>query len=957
MPDSSKTRFTTSQMIIKPQSTLIGHFHIRRLGAAMLVITALAVYGMVANGAWAATEESQEYFMQAQQALKDGNGNEAVIHLKNAVRADPDNVDARFMLGQFNLQRGDMQGAEKEFREARSRGMDEDKVLPLLAQALLSQGKSKELLAEINTDSMKGATKITGHTLRARAYLVENEVAKAKAELDIARPDAANDAPFHAADSEVLQREGDYPGAEKAIDRAIAINPKFSLALWLKGELRRIQKDLPGSLEAYNKALEVDKNSLQVLIGRAFVYLGLGKFKEAEADTDSILARIPNMPMALYLKAAILSQRGEDEKALETLQPVEFRMASFMPAVYLMANLNLKLNRLEGAVNYAVRYHAANEDKPDAVRLLSAVYLRQKRYPEAIKLLKPHEEEEGYKDDIYYLQLLGNSYLAVADYASASRVFKSLQKLSPDDTTIREQLAITSLGMGEQDDAVRELEAMAEGQGGSDRVNLLLILTHMRNKEYSKAETAALNFVKNRAESGTAQNLLGSVYLAQDKRAEARASFETALKVDPKFSPAVLNLAQLERMEKRPEVAQKILKAHLENDKGNEKVLTQLADISLAEKDMDGAVAWLQQAAEGNPKSEAARIRLIEVQMRMNKPEAALQTATDLSGIAPESPTALNALAQVQILNKQLASGIATYRKLVALAPNAAQGHLLLGKALQLNGNLTEAKASFDEAIKLAPNMPDAKAERLSVELKDAGVEAATLLAEKYRDETPENAITHIMLGDVYLRGEKYSQAITSFEKAQDLKPGGGVLRRLYIAKVRGGKEDEAFKNLRSWTEKNSEDWESRLLLSTELIRRGDLEGAVLENEALNEKLPGRPVILNNLGWLYARKGDARGIGLVKTAYELAPNAPEVQDTYGWMLVKANKTSEGLEILRKAAASLPNSAEVQYHFAAALAKSDKKTEALEILTRILAGNSEFEERKEAEALMGSLKAG
>ncbi len=930
---------------------------IRRLGIVSLVMAAIVVHGSTGDQAWAANAESSKYFQEAQQAVKDGNGNEAIIHLKNSVRADPDNVDARFMLGQFHMQRGDVQGAEKEFREARSRGMDDAKVLPLLAQTLLSQGKSKELLAEINTDSMKGETKITGHTLRARAYLAENDIAKAKAEMEIARPEAANIAPFHATEAEILQREGDFPAAEKAIDRAIAIDPKFSLALWLKGELRRVQKDLPGSLEAYNKALEVDKNSIQVLIGRAFVFLGLSRFEEAEADVDAILKRSAQMPMALYLKAALLSQRNEAEKALEVLQPVEFRMASFMPAVYLMANLNLKLNRLEGALNYAERYHAANKNKPDAVKLLSAVYLRQKRFPDAIKLLKPHENEDGYKDDIYYLQLLGNSYLAVADYPSAARAFKVLQKLNPEDTSVREQLAITSLGMGEQDEAVRELEAMAEGKEGSDRVNLLLILTHMRNKEYVKAEEAAVNFVKQREDSGTAHNLLGSVLLAQDKRPEARASFEAALKADPNFSPAVLNLAQLERIEKRPEEARKLLVAHLEKDKGNEKVLTQLADMSIAEKDMEGAVAWLQKAVEGNPKSEGARIRLIEMQMRLNKAEAALQTANDLNAIAPESPTALNALAQVQILNKQIASGIATYRKLVSIVPTAPQGHMLLGKALLMDNNIAEARAAFDETIKLAPDYPDARAERIGIELKDNGIEAAVKLAEKFRDEKPENPMFHLILGDVYMRAEKYADASAAFAKAQELKPGGKTLQRLYVAQIREGKEDEAFAKLQNWVNKNPEDWEGRLMFSTELIRRGKLEEAILENEALNEKLPGRPVILNNLGWLYARKGDPRGVELVRTAYELAPNSPEIQDTYGWLLVKGGKVKEGLEVLDKAAKALPKSAEIQYHYAAALAQSDKKAEALEILTRVLAEKSEFDERKEADALLETLKGG
>ena len=926
----------------------------RLVGMVSVCLVAPGVYG---NLAWAVNAESTESYQKAEQALKEGQANEAIIHLKNAVRTDPDNIDARFLLGQFNMQRGDLAGAEKEFREARRRGMDDDKILSLLAQVLLSQGKARELLAEITIDKLQGVAKVTGYTMRARAHLVANDIAKAKEELDLTRPIADHIALFHAADAEVLQREGNYEAAEKAIDRAIELDPKFSLALWLKGELRRVQKDLPGSLEAYNKALEVDKNSMQVLIGRSLVFLALNRLDEAEADADAILKRAPEMPMALYIKSALLAQKGETEKALETLQPVEFRISSFMPAVFLLANLNLKLNRLEGAVSYAERYLAANTDRPDAIKLASAVYLRQKRYNDAVELLKPFEGEEQYKDDIQFLQLLGNGYLAISDYPSASRVFKALQVLKPEDQGIREQLAITSLGMGEQDEAVRELESMAQGKDGSDRVNLLLIITHIRNKEYVKAQAEAENYVEQSENNATAHNLLGSVFLAQDKRTEARAAFKTALKVDPAFAPAVLNLVQLNRVEKNVEGAKSLLKAHLEIDKGNEKVLTQLADISISEQDMNGALTWLLIAVTENPKSEAARLRLIDLQLKLKKPERALQTATDMSSIAPESPNALNALAQVQILNKQLASAVATYRKLTSVAPTVPQAHLLLGQALVLNGNLDEAKTAFDEAIKLAPNMQEPRIERIGLELKESGVEAAIKLAEKFRDDMPENVMLHILLGDVYLRSENFAEAAASLEKAHELKPGGDTMRRLYVAQIRNNKEDEAFAQLLKWTKDNPEDWETRLVLSTELIRRGDNEGAIAENEALNEKLPGRPIILNNLGWLYARKGDARGIELVRTAYELAPQSGEIQDTYGWLLVKNDKLKEGIEILAKAAEALPKSAEVQYHYAAALAQSGKKAEASEILSRVLEGKDQFDERKDAEALLASLKAG
>ena len=921
--------------------------------AALLAASAIAL----SPQAFAANPESEGYFQDAQRALKDGKVNEAVIHLKNAVRTDPGNAEARFLLGQYNMQRGDIAGAEKEFREARKGGVEDERILMPMAQVYLQQGKADELLAEIAVEKLSGKAKPIGYALRARAYIVKNDLKKAGEELEIARPESGESAIFHLTDAELLQRKGDLVSAERAVDKALSIDPKSSQAFGTKGELRRAQKDLQGALEAYNAAVAQDENNIQIRLSRSFTLLGLKRTEEAEADADWILKRLPEAPMALYLKAAIQAQRGETEQALETIQPVEFRLASFMPAVYLMANLNLKLNRLEGAVSYAERYHAANENRPDSIKLLASIYLRQKRIPDALNLLKPHEEDESNATDPVYLQLLGNSYLGAGEYSAASRVFKTLQKLTPENQVVREQLAITSLGMGEQDSAVTELESLIAGEGGSDRANMLLILTHLRNKEYSKAESAGRNFVKNNEKNATAHNLLGSVLLSQDKRDEARTSFERALQENPSFAPAVLNLSLVERMEKKPADAKKRLEKFLETDKGNEKILISLADLAVSEKNADEALKWLQKAVEENPKSETARLKMIGQQLQMKKTEAALQTASELSGLAPDSPAAISALAQAQILNKQLANGIASLRRLISLAPQTPQSHMMLGQALLLNNNPQEAKAAFDEAVKLAPNLASAKAERINAELKDAGINAAVMLAEKYRDESPENPDNSYMLGNLYFRNQQFAQAVAALEKAQQLRPDGATFRSLYAAKLRDGKETDAFAQLQKWTKEHPEDWENRLILSTEYIRQKNMAGAIAETEALNEKFPGRPLILNNLGWLYARNNDARGKELVRTALELAPAAPEIQDTYGWILVKEGKVDEGLVELRKAAAALPDAAEVQYHFAAGLAQSGKKAEAMEILTKILAGKESFDERKDAEDLLQSLKSG
>ncbi len=928
----------------------------RRASRFMIMTTASLIGLGAAMGpgpAFAVSAESQEYLTEAQAALKKGDANAAVIQLKNAIKSDPDNVEARILLGQYALRRGDAPGAEKEFREARKRGASEDKVVMPLAQAYLLQNKNKELLAEILTDKLTGDTKVIAHTMRARALIADNKMDKAQAELDIARPDAGKLESFFLAQGELYLRQRKPAEAEKEIDRAIEINPNFAPALNQKGDLRRVQKDLDGAVTAYSAALALEENFIPARLSRSIAYLGQQKFAEAEADADIMIKRLPEMPMARYVKAVVQAQRKDVAPALETLAPVEFRLADFMPAVYLLASLNLQQNQLEGAARYAERYQASNRDSVDAAKLLASVYTRQKRSAEALELLKPLEKTAS--ADTGFLALLGNAYLANNDFTNSARVFKELQKLSPENEAVREQLAITSLGMGEKGQAVEELEALTAGAGGSDRANLLLIMTQMRAREFDKALVAAENYAKRNEKSGMAQNLIGSVYLAKNSKPEARIAFEKALEVEPNFTAPRMNLAQLERSEGKIDAAKAQLEKVLEINKGDERALLLLAEIAAAEKDTETAASLLQRAADENPKSQTARIQLIEMHLQRENPSAALKVAGELLAIEPNAPVALNAMAQVQIANKQLPSAISTYRRMTALMPKSAPAHLMLGRTLSMNNNIEEAKASFDDAIKAEPDFFTAHEERVRLELKTGGGTAAEKLAAKFRDEMPTNPDAHKLLADVYFANENFPKAIESYEKAQSIKPTSKVNQLLYGALYRNGDIVAATEKLRKWAKENPEDWQTRLFFSTELIRQGESKEAISENEALNEKFPGNPLILNNLGWLLMRNGDKRGVELAGTAYKLAPDSPEIQDTYGWMLAQEGKTGEAIPILRKAAEKLPKNAEISYHLAVALEKDGKTEEALKVLQKLLSTGSKFDERPDAQKLYEKLK--
>ena len=87
-------------------------------------------------------DDSQKLIGEAKSYLQKGDAKAAVIQLKNALQQNPDNKEARFMLGEVYLKQGDGASAAKELKRAKDLGMADDKVLIPLGKSYLLQGRN-----------------------------------------------------------------------------------------------------------------------------------------------------------------------------------------------------------------------------------------------------------------------------------------------------------------------------------------------------------------------------------------------------------------------------------------------------------------------------------------------------------------------------------------------------------------------------------------------------------------------------------------------------------------------------------------------------------------------------------------------------------------------------------------------------------------------------------------------
>jgi Flp pilus assembly protein TadD len=111
---------------------------------------------------------------------------------------------------------------------------------------------------------------------------------------------------------------------------------------------------------------------------------------------------------------------------------------------------------------------------------------------------------------------------------------------------------------------------------------------------------------------------------------------------------------------------------------------------------------------------------------------------------------------------------------------------------------------------------------------------------------------------------------------------------------------------------------------------------------------------LNNLAWLYARTNDPKARQVAEKAFQLAPNAPQVADTLGWVMTMQGDSVNAMKYLQQALAGLPDDPDVQYHYALALSRNSKPADARVMLQKVLASNADFESKGEAQQLLSRL---
>lgn len=923
------------------------------LFAAMAIATLEGVPSALAAG----NAESEAHLRQARDYYANKDLRAAQIELQNAVKADPNNIEARLLLAEVYLGMGQGIAAQTEIEAARQRGADRDSTAVDMARSLLIQRNYHEAMDELDAVEIPESDQMQGHLVRGDLHHALDDQEAAFESYLAAEEAAPNDYKPKMALSRQAMRLGNLELADQKADEAIALAPGESSVHLTKGLVARAKHDQEAAVGYFTAALDLQPQNLAARLERAATLLDLQREEEAQADIDAVYQAAPEHPLAHYLSAVILARQQDYNAAKGKLEDTGNALDSFLPAVLLKGIVSYYTGNLEQASLLLSRVVNEQPENITARRAYGSTLLRLRDARAAVAVLEPLLELGD--DDAQVYALIGSAYMQMGDVEKAQGFLEEAVTRAPDANGVRTQLAIGHFALGEKENAISELENILEEDPSQLRAAIMLSLIEQREGNFQEALGWADKVVGILPNSPIGYNMRGSVRVALKDLDEAQKDFEKALDIEDDFQLARGNLAQLERLRGNKKEARRLFQYILNQERDNTRALVSLTEMAMQDENPEEAIDWANRAVTVAPAVARYRLMLMQAQLAAGQKDNALQTALDADQAFPNEPDVAQALGKVHYQRGEFTEAANSFSRWARMSPDNVDARHNLARAEWKAGQIEEARLTFSRALGMAGSSNRRLlADAATFEAEQHNYEQALAYARELQKAHPDASISSVTLGMLYLRAGRPADAVTSYREAMANEDNERVRIGLSDALLANNQGDEAIGVLQGWLKDHPDSREVLLETSYKLIRLKRWKEAADHLERLVATGEPDASYLNNLANVYQIVGDPRAVDTAQQAYDLAPQNPSIADTLGWVLVESKTDARrGLLLLQDAAEGAPENPTILYHLGVALKENGRAAEARKALEQALSLKKSFDDEAEARTLLQGLSGG
>ena len=898
----------------------------------------------------------QEMIQAARSYLDQNKLREAALELKNALQENPENAEARYILGVINLDMGDMATAEKEFRRAAEAGWDEGQARIGQARSMISGRAFQKLLDEIEvSENYSNEVRADIEALRALAIFGLGNAVQAVEILNEAVKIDGSAFSVLKASIQINLATNNLEQAIESLKKAQGQYGDNKEVLLLNAIISARSDELDKAAEAYKKIIELEPEKLITIYGKQ-ARLGLARYQVLNKEYDNanitlkpLLAQAANDPEVNFVGGLLAFEQRDLEAAEERLLKVLKVAPDHAQTLLLFGAVNYAQEDYEQAAYYLAKYISVAPENLGARKILGRAYIKLGQHTEAQATLQSGLEDGN--DDAELLALVGISQLQAGDIAASIEGLEKAVKAAPESDELRSELARAYISAGETENAIAELKTILAEGDDKEQAEILLIATHLRAKQYDQAIGFVLDMLQKNPDDPAVLSLTGNVFAISGDNVEARKYFNKALQIKPDYIPANMLLARVEEIDGQPDKAEEIYKNVAVVSKDDISPVMALARLAETQNQTEKMIKWLEDARKRAPNNVKPNKILSEYYLREEKLEKAGVLIKDAIKKAPRDRNLLVLQARWQIADRQYNNALSTLNELVIRVPESVFVRTMLAETYYKLAQLADARRQLDIVLEKQPHYTPALILMSSLELQSGNYNEALAIARKIQTVKPNLHLGFELAGDAMMMKKEYAAAKKNYELAMRQKQFAELVIKISEAAARAGELSLSTKPLLDWLGEHPDDVRVLQFLGNAYQSLKQNKNAIDTYEKILVLQSDNVAALNNLAWVYLLENNSKAFKLAEKAYERAPNDVGVNDTYGWALVQQGQIDKGVRLLEKAMAALPDVPEVQYHYAVALLKSGEEVKAREMLGKLLSGDKSFVGRTDAEQLM------
>lgn len=910
-----------------------------------LVMTAL----LLGLTACAGGNSVEERVARANRFIADSDYPAAIIELKNALQADSQSAEARYLLGEVYLQSGDWLSARKELQRAKELGWSDSAVQPALARALLALGENAQV-REIDAKSLTPEAEARVLAAQAAAALNQGDSWEAQGLIDKALARAPDSSEVQLASARIQAGQGDFEAALATLEQLRARDPGLTETLSLRGDILARQKDYQGALAAYDQAIEANPDNYNDRYKRAVLNLQLGNYEAAQIDATALLDRAPQHPGTNYIQGLLHFQAGRYEAAITALSVTEPAYKQYPAALFFLGSAQLLQGNLDLAASHAGRFHNLQPDSVRGRKLLATVRLQQGRFSAVEALLQPVLDADP--QDVDALNLAANAMLGQGRTDEGIDLLSRVAALQPDSPVAQVRLG-AGLLMGEQEgDAARHIETALELDPEFQQAEILLVLNYLNKEDYPAAIAAAQAYQQRHLTNVRPYALLGNVYLKAGQPDEARAAFEQALALDAADPAANHSLARMALADDDIATARKYYENVLAAHPKSVSTLIQLAELDARQGDENAMLNHLELATAADQTALQPRLLLGRYYLAKGRPEQVAPLFTNLPTSQQQAPEVLQLMAIAQLSSKDKAGAQFTLEKLLTATPDSAAIRYMM--AMASAGNDKRTRQELERALALDENHVPARIALAKLDFASQSMTEVEQHLEKLQSLAPENPNVMLLQASLEQQHGNGAAALALANKAFDTAPSSSTLIVLASYLDAAGDGESAHQRYAAWLEENPDDIAVRTAFANSLQLGGHHAEAGAQYTIIIKADPDNVVVLNNLAWILRDQDPALALRYARRSASLAPDSPEVLDTLAVVEYVNKDYQRAQRSIQRALRARPDHPTMLYHSAMIAAALDDKEGARITLEKLLATNKTFPEAAEAQALLANL---